>query len=73
MLITCSGDGATSGGWDWAMRWEKTSFRRTGLSKGTGGGEGRGLFRKAAVLVGVGSSVGFRSIKGDDNRDGGAD
>ena len=67
MLITCSGDGATSGGWDWAIRWEETSFRRTR------GGEGRGLFRKAAVLVGVGSSVGFRSIKADDNWDGGAD
>jgi len=55
-----------SGGWVWALYWEKTSFTKAGE------GEGWGLFCGVVDLVGVGSSVEFRSTKGDDNRDGGA-
>lgn len=67
---TRRGDGAMSGGWFWALYWEKPSL--TELSEETGERGGRGLFRGVAILVGVGSSAGFRSTKGDDNRDGGA-
>ena len=63
-----------SGGWVWALYWEKASFAKAGLSEETEEGEGWWAWCRVviSISVGIGSSAAFRSANGDDNRDGGA-
>lgn len=57
-------------GGDWDRTWylEKTSVAKTGLSEAVG--DNWTFFCGAENFEDVASSAGFRSMKGDDNRDG---